>query len=192
MDLHIIMQALFSTQSNEGSFLTPIARGSPSISLSGLNLRDLVRFVRERAGDFPSVSSNYQQDEEEGDDDDEEEENNSEGPDDYDSARHCFPPVKEAQKGEELLHSGDFGRVGIKIRSRANNCNLVKLVLNRASHPIPNLNKEDLLSVCFSFPYQNHELNKFLSTRTSFPIPMELQLQPMTPIYTLPSFQTAH
>jgi DDB1- and CUL4-associated factor 11 len=150
MDLHVIMQALFSTQSNESSLLTPITRGAPSISLSGINLRDLVRFVRERAGDFPSVSSNYQQDEEEGDEDDEaDEENNSEGPDDYYSARHCFPPVKEAHNGEELLHSGDFGRVGIKIRSRANNCNLVKSVLNRAAHPIPNLNKEDLLSVCF-------------------------------------------
>lgn len=107
--------------------------------MSGFNFRDL--FVTVRASSI-----------EDEDDEDEYEEHNPEDQNDYPSIHQWFPPVKEAQKeGEELLYSGDFGRVGIKIKTRANNSNLVKSVLNRAAQPIPNLNKEDLLSVCFNF-----------------------------------------
>ena len=108
--------------------------------MNGINLRDLARFVTIR-----SLEETEEEEEEE-----------------YDPeyrAHHWFPPVTEAQQeGKELLYSGDFGRVGVKIRSQANNGNLAKSVLNRAARPIPNLNKEDLLSVCFNFAYQAHEL----------------------------------
>ena len=186
----VILEALFSMQSNE-SPQQSIPRGTRLISLSGVDLRDLARYVTIRASSSPRESNRREEEEEEEEEEDEEYDSEDQG--NYGSGRQWFPPVKEAQKeGEELLHSGDFGRVGIKIRSRANNGNLVKSVLNQAIHPIPNFNKEDLLTVCFNFPYQNHELNSFLSTRTSFQIPMELQLQPTTPTCTLPSFQTAH
>lgn len=123
-----------------------------SISLSSVNLRDLAQFVtvRTRRGTDP-----HAEEEDEEDDDEWDEEDEGCGPEDKNdslSSPQYFPPVKEAQKaGEELLYSGDFGRIGIKIRSRANNRNLVKSVLNRATHLIPNLNREDLLSVCFNF-----------------------------------------
>lgn len=173
-------------QSNE-SPQQSIPRGTRLISLSGVDLRDLARYVTIRASSSPRETNRLEEEEEE------EEECNSEDQENYVSGHGWFPPVKEAQKeGEELLHSGDFGRIGIKIRSRANNGNLVKSLLNQATHPIPKLNKEDLLTVCFNFPCQNHELNLFLPARTSFQIPMELQLRPTTLTCTLPNFQMAH
>jgi WD repeat-containing protein 23 len=188
MDLDVILEALFSMQSNE-SPQQSIPRGTRLISLSGVDLRDLARYVTIRASSPPRETNRREEEEEEEEEEEGEEEYNSEDQEDF----PWFPPVKEAQReGEELLHSGDFGRVGIKIRSRANNGNIVKSVLNQATHLIPNLNKEDLLTVCFNFSYQNHELNLLLSTRTSFQIPMELQLQPTTPTCTLPNFQMAY
>jgi hypothetical protein len=152
----------------------------------------LARYVTVRASSSPR-GINRPEDEEEEEDEEEQYEGDYNPEDQEDYSHEWFPPVTEAQKlGEELLHSGDFGRVGIKIRSRANNGNLVKSVLNQATHPIPNFNKEDLLTVCFDFPYQNHDLNLFLSTRTSFQIPMELQSQPTMPTCTLLNFQMAH
>ena len=149
--------------------------------MSSVHLGDLARFVTLQTRD--SHRGNNFRDEEWEDEQDEED-----SPEDTD----YFPPVNEAQKeGEELLHSGDFGRIGIKIRSRANNRNFVKLVLNQATHPIPNFHREDLLSVCLNLPYPNHELN-VLFTRTSFQTPMELLLQPTMPTCTPPNFQTAH
>ena len=137
-----------------------IQRGTRLVSLSGIDLRDLTRYVAIRG----LRGTNRREEEEE--EEDEDEEYDPEGydldQDNHVSGHQWFPPVKEAQKeGEELLHSGDFGRVGIKIRSRANNGNLVKSVLNQATRPIPSLNKEDLLSVCCNFFYENHELNLF-------------------------------
>jgi len=162
MGLHVILQALFSTQSNENLQPASIPRGTRSISLSTTSLRDLARFVTVRTSDS-AFGANIRI-EEDGYEDEEEEDYNPEDQDDYAPSQQWFPPVKEPRKeGEELLHSGDFGRVGVKIRSRANNYNLMKSVLNRAAQPIPNLNKEDLLSVCSNSPYQNHELNWSLS-----------------------------
>jgi DDB1- and CUL4-associated factor 11 len=166
-----------------------------SISLSSVNLRDLAQFVTVRTRRGTDLHAEEEEEEEE-DDDEWDEEDEGYGPEDENdsvSGPQYFPPVKEAQKaGEELLYSGDFGRIGIKIRSRANNRNLVKSVLNRATHLIPNFNKEDLLSVCFNFLSQNHELNWVLSTRTSFQIPMELQLQPTRRTCILLNFQMVH
>ena len=180
---------------NNGTSQQLNPRGTRLISLSGVNLRDLVRYVTIPTSSSPRETNRREEEHEEEEDEEEEdeEEYDPEDQESYVSGHQWFPPVKEAQKeGEELLHSGDFGRVGIKIRSRANNGNIVQSVLNQATHPIPKLNKEDLLTVCFNLSYQNHELNLFLSTRTSFQIPMELQLQLTMPICTLPNFQTAH
>lgn len=152
MDLDV--EALFSMQSNE-SPRQPVPRGSRLISLSGVDLRDLARYVTIRANSSPH-GINHRVEEEDDDEEDEydPEEEEYDPEDEEINGRQWFPPTTEAQKeGEELLHSGDFGRVGIKIRSRANNGNLVKSVLNQATHPIPNLNKEDLLTVCFKFSY---------------------------------------
>ena len=189
---HFILEALFSMQSNENPQQSS-PRGTRLVSLSGVDLRNLARYVTIRASNSPSETNRREEEAEEEEEEYEEYEEEYDSEDQGNHSRQWFPPVKEAQKeGEELLHSGDFGRVGVKIRSRANNSNLVKSVLNQATHPIPNLNKEDLLTVCFNFSYRNHELNLFLSTRTSFQIPMELQLQPTTPTCTLPNFQMAH
>ena len=166
---HVILEALFSMQSNENPPRQPIPRGTRLISLSGVDLRDLARYVTIRRASNSSRGINRLVEEEEEEDEGEyEEDEYGEDEEEYDQedqeghGRQWFPPATEAQKeGEELLYSGDFGRVGIKIRSRANNGNLVKSLLNQASHPIPNLNKEDLLTVGFNFPPQNHELNLF-------------------------------
>ena len=190
------LEALSSMRGNETP-QQPNPRGTRLMSLSGINLRDLARFVTTPVSSSPRETNRRQEEEEEeegeGEGDYDSEEYDSEDQESHGSGHQWFPPVKEAQKeGEELLYSGDFGRVGIKIRSRANNGNIVQSVLNQTTHPIPKLNKEDLLTVCFNFPYQNHELKLFLSTRTLFQIPMELQLQLTTPICILPNFQTAH
>jgi WD repeat-containing protein 23 len=116
--------------------------------LSGINLRDLARFVTVQTSDSPR-RTNLRAEEDEWEDE-EDEEYIPEDQNDFVSGHEWYPPVKEAQKeGEELLYSGDFGGVGIKIRSRAKNRNLVRSVLNQAAHPIPNFKKEDLLSVRF-------------------------------------------
>ena len=155
------LEALFSTQNSESPQQPSVQTGTRSISLSTINLRDLARSVTVRTSGSLR-GTNLRAEEEDEWEDDEDDEYSPEDQKDLVSGHQCFPPVKEPQKeGEELLRSGDFGRVGIKIRSRVNNRNLVKSVLNRATHPIPNFNKEDLLSVCVSFPYQNHELNWF-------------------------------
>ena len=182
-------QALFSARSNESPQQTSIPRGTGSISLSGINIRDLARFGTVQTGSSSLGAADLHVEDEDEDEDDDEPD--WEDQDDDVSAHNWFPPVTEPQKeGEELLHSGDFGRVGVKIRSRANKSNLMKSVLNQAAHPIPSLNKEDLLSVCFNSPYQKHEPSWSLSTRTSFQITMELQLQLTGPTCILPNFQT--
>jgi hypothetical protein len=152
---HIILEALFSMQSNENPPQQPITRGTRLISLSGVDLRDLARYVTMRASSSPRGINRHEEDEDEEGEEGEEEYEEEYDPEDIGNyGRQWFPPVTEVQKeGEELLHSGEFGRVGIKIRSRANNGNLVKSVLNQATHPIPNFNKEDLLTVGFNFPY---------------------------------------
>lgn len=153
---HVILKALFSMQSNENPTQQQIQRGTRLGPLSGVDLRDLARYVTIRASSSPRGINRHEEEDHDEDEEDEDEEYEEEyDPEDLGNyGRQWFPPVTEAQKeGEELLHSGDFGRVGIKIRSRANNGNLVKSVLNQATHPIPNLNKEDLLTVGFKFLY---------------------------------------
>jgi WD repeat-containing protein 23 len=132
-----ILASLFSAQNSE-SPQQSTQRGS--ISLSSVHLGDLARFVSVQTRDFRRGTNLRAEEDEEWEDEEEEEDSPEDQTD-------CAPPVNEAQKeGEELLSSGDFGRIGIKIRTRANNRNFVKLVLNRASHPIPNFHREDLLS----------------------------------------------
>jgi WD repeat-containing protein 23 len=152
IDSDVILEALFSMQSNDSPpSQQSIPRGTRLISLSGVDLRDLARYVTIRASNSPRGINPGEEEEDEAEEEEEEdEEDEEEDQENYVSDCQLFPPVKEAQKeGEELLFSGDFGRVGIKIRSRANNGNLVNSVLNQATHLIPNLNKEDLLTVCF-------------------------------------------
>jgi WD repeat-containing protein 23 len=66
-------------------------------------------------------------------------------------AHQWFPEVTEPQKaGVELLSSGDFGRVGDKLRSRRNDLNIAKFIHKRSSQPIVIPCKEDYASVCRS------------------------------------------
>ncbi|KAJ7157164.1 WD40 repeat-like protein [Mycena filopes] len=58
-----------------------------------------------------------------------------------------FKEVTEPQEaGVQLLHSGDFGRVGNKIKSRRGDLNIAKVLRSRASQARPKFYKEDYTS----------------------------------------------
>ncbi|KAK7063723.1 WD-repeats-region domain-containing protein [Favolaschia claudopus] len=58
-----------------------------------------------------------------------------------------FEKVTEPQEaGVQLLHSGEFGRVGPKIKSRRNDLNIAKQLRRRASQARPRFYKEDYMS----------------------------------------------
>ncbi|KAF8665431.1 hypothetical protein AX16_000450 [Volvariella volvacea WC 439] len=143
--LQDLLNTLFSLQSG-GSSTT-----SHSIRLAGVSLQDLGRLLASSGLMGRQVS--VQIDEDEGDDD-----NGDDGDDDgqdddfqdeYYPRRnpHRFAPVTEPQEaGVSLILSGDFGRIGPKIRARTGNPNLAKQLLNRATKPYHVLPKEDTTS----------------------------------------------
>ncbi|KAJ6541801.1 WD40-repeat-containing domain protein [Mycena capillaripes] len=104
------------------------------IDLRGITLEDLNRLLRAEP-----------EEEEEADEDDDEEQY-------YNAFRNTghsryFREVTEPQEpGVRLLHSGDFGRVGNKIKSRRCDLNIAKQLRNRASQPRPRFYKEDYTS----------------------------------------------
>ncbi|KAJ6611484.1 WD40-repeat-containing domain protein [Mycena sp. CBHHK59/15] len=55
--------------------------------------------------------------------------------------------MEPQEAGLRLLHSGDFGRVGIKARLRRNDLNIAKFLRGRASQPRPKYYKEDYVSI---------------------------------------------
>jgi WD repeat-containing protein 23 len=115
--------------------------------LSGITLQDLARLMSvgttTRVGDRVHIQPDDDEDYNGAEDDDNEDYINPRA-----SAHQWYPPVSEPQKaGLELLASGDFGRVGVKARSRRNSHNILKPVLNKFYHPLPLTSREDLQSV---------------------------------------------
>jgi WD repeat-containing protein 23 len=144
LELYLLSLALFEMQSSN-ALINPT--GGQSISLGRITLQDLSRVIR-RSNYIDRTYTGDDEDEEdsaEGGDDDDEEAN-------YDSVRRAshqwFPEVTEPQKaGVELLMSGDFGRVGNKIKSRQNDVNIAKLINNQSSRLRQASYKEDYASV---------------------------------------------
>lgn len=102
---------------------------------------DLVRLLR--AGPFRRDQDREDEDSDNDDDDDE-----------YPASSHWnkqwFPPHTEPQKrGVELLMSGEFGRVGNKLRSSRGSRNVSRLLLDRSCKPRGTLSREELTSVRF-------------------------------------------
>jgi len=120
-----------------------------SIRLSGITLQDLARLMSVGTAIRVGNRVHIQPDEEE--DGDDEDYNGAEDGDDDDytpSAHQWYPPVSEPQKaGLEILANGDFGRVGVKARSRRNSRNISKTVLHKFYRPLPLTSREDLQSV---------------------------------------------
>ncbi|KAJ7762387.1 WD40-repeat-containing domain protein [Mycena maculata] len=127
------------------AILAPFLRQSASqgrpatgIDLRGITLEDLNRLLRAA----PEEEEEEEAVEEE--DDDEEEYYRA-----FRNTNHnkYFQKVTEPQEaGLELLHSGEFGRVANKIKSRRNDLNVAKLLRSRASQPHPRVYKEDYTS----------------------------------------------
>lgn len=126
--------------------------------VSELTLRDMARLLSSRStADQRSGATrpHHQLDDEDEDDDDDyipidddDDDEDGYGRATRSRARPFFPPVTEPKKeGLELLASGDFGRVGVKSRSRRNRGNITRTILDRGSRPIPLSNREDILNV---------------------------------------------
>ncbi|KAJ6601263.1 WD40 repeat-like protein [Mycena vulgaris] len=110
-----------------------------AIDLRGITLEDLNRLLR--ASPELEVEEEEQPAEEE---DDEEEYYRA-----FRNTNHAqyFQKVTEPQEaGLRLLHSGDFGRVANKVKSRRSDLNVAKQLRNRASQARPKFYKEDYTS----------------------------------------------
>lgn len=134
-------------QSGEESQSPTNPGGGASMRLSGITLQDLARLMS--VGTATTVGNRVYIQPDEDEDDDEAEDVDIEG---YipprASAHQWYPPVTEPQKaGLELLETGDFGRVGVKARSRRNSHNISKTVLHKFYRPLPLTSREDLHSV---------------------------------------------
>jgi hypothetical protein len=103
-----------------------------TLSLSGISLQTLSRILSNTPRAFDASVD------EEGDDDDD----GSDEPS-YDTSFHrpmyCwFSPHTEPQnEGVELLLSGDFGRVGLKINTERKNLNITRSLLSRPHRSMP-------------------------------------------------------
>lgn len=155
------------------------SRGQRTVSLSGITLQDLSRLLGGvSAGAGLSARLAADDEYEPMDDDDDDEETGEDAY--YDSFRqsaqkHWFPPVTEPQKaGTELLTGGEFGRVANKLRSRKNNLNVTKFILNRTGRPHPSTLKEDYTGVRHS-SVQSSELWLIQLIRTSYQTQMAQQ-----------------
>jgi len=139
-------------QSGEESQPSTNPGGGAFMRLSGVTFQDLARLMS--VGTATRVGNRVHiQPDEDGDEDDEDY-NGAEDDDNGNyipprvSAHQWYPPVKEPQKaGLELLASGDFGRVGVKARSRRNSSNILKTVSHKFYRPLPLTSREDLHSV---------------------------------------------
>ena len=104
--------------------------------LSGISLQTLSRILFNTPRAF-ETSVEEDHDGDEGDDDDDGDESS------YDTSFHqpvyrWFSPHTEPQnEGVELLLSGDFGRVGLKINAERKNLNITRSLLSRPHHPMP-------------------------------------------------------
>ncbi|KAJ7492078.1 WD40-repeat-containing domain protein [Mycena latifolia] len=107
------------------------------IDLRGITLEDLNRLLRATPDEEEEAA-------EEEEDDDEDEYYRA-----FRNTNHSqyFQDVTEPQDaGLRLLHSGDFGRIANKIKSRRSDLNIAKQLRSRASQPRPRFYKEDYSS----------------------------------------------
>ncbi|KAJ7837378.1 hypothetical protein B0H14DRAFT_1100582 [Mycena olivaceomarginata] len=115
------------------------------IDLRGITLDDLNQLLRSTAEPEEEAGAAEE------DDDDEEDEY-------YRAFRNSghslyFRKVTEPQEpGVQLIHSGEFGRVGPKIKSRRKDLNIAKQLRSRASQARPRFYKEDYTSDLFQIP----------------------------------------
>ncbi|KDR85616.1 hypothetical protein GALMADRAFT_234583 [Galerina marginata CBS 339.88] len=147
--LQDILAALFSLQPAGGPQITTGTTGNAQMRVSELTLRDMARLLGVRPANARTEHAHHPHDDDDEDDDDyliDEEEEVHNRPR-RTRGRPFFPPVKEPQKeGLELLASGDFGRVGVKSRSRRSRPNIARTLLNPGNRPIPHINREDILN----------------------------------------------
>ncbi|KAJ7070505.1 WD40-repeat-containing domain protein [Mycena amicta] len=126
------------TQQTLQAILAPLLarQGGRTLDLRGLTMADLNQLLR----GTPDPAD----EEEEDDDEDDGDEREYRRALRQSSHKAYFKEVKEPQEaGVRLLHSGDFGRVGPKIRSRGNNLNIAKTLRSRASQARPRFYRED-------------------------------------------------
>ncbi|KAF9486361.1 WD40 repeat-like protein [Pholiota conissans] len=146
--LQDLLSTLFSAQSSGGNNGANSQGARGPARLPAITLQDLARLMGASAGTRLGGRIQIQhedlEDEEDGDYMDEDED------DDYSPSfqnSQWFPPVTEPQQeGLELLASGEFGRVGVKHRTRSDNLNISKGVLNQLYRPIPTPSREDIQS----------------------------------------------
>ena len=128
--------ALFDLQHLQpGSATERTTSSSTDNNEDSITYGDLVRLLRTG----PSRRDQDEEDDDVGNDDDE---------DSTSWNRQWYPPHTEPQKrGIELLTSGEFGRVGNKLRSRKCSRNISRLLLDRSCKPQGVLSREELSSV---------------------------------------------
>lgn len=132
-----ILGSLFSMQSG-ASLRASGGADRRTDGLSGISLQTLSRILFNTPRAF-ETSVEEDHDEDEGDDDDDDDGDEPS----YDTSFHrpmysWFSPHTEPQKeGVELLLSGDFGSVGLKINAVRKNLNITRSLLGRPHHPMP-------------------------------------------------------
>lgn len=154
-----LLKALFSAQSAGGTQGSNVQGGRSPGRLPAITLQDLARLMSVGAAarignNRVTIQHEDFEDEDDGDYMDEDDE------DDHSPSHQSsqwFPPVTEPQQaGLDLLASGEFGRVGIKHRTRRNNMNISRSVLNQFYQHIPMPSREDTQSVCFYYFQDYH------------------------------------
>ncbi|KAF8910028.1 WD40-repeat-containing domain protein [Gymnopilus junonius] len=129
--------------------MTTDAQGNTHMRVTELTLRDLARLLGSGRGGDSRISRQHPHVNDDGEDD---EDYMTDDDDMYSHhqrtrSRPLFPPVTEPQKeGLELLASGDFGRVGVKNRTRRNRRNIARTVLNQGKKSVSLSSREDVLT----------------------------------------------
>ncbi|KAI9570371.1 WD40 repeat-like protein [Boletus coccyginus] len=133
-----ILRSLFDLQHLQPGSTTERAPSSSTNNIEGVSITygDLVGLLRT----LPSRRARDDEDEDEdaGSDDDE-----------YLTSSHwnrqwCLPHSEPQKTGVELLMSGEFGRVGNKLRSKKGSRNVSRLLLDRSCKPRGTLAREEL------------------------------------------------
>ncbi|KAF8203916.1 WD40-repeat-containing domain protein [Pholiota molesta] len=148
--LQDILSTLFSAQSAGGTQGSNAQGGRGPVRLPAITLQDLARLMS--VGAATRIGNNRvtiqpEDFEDEEDDGDYMEEDDEDVYSPAHQSTQWFPPVTEPQQaGLDLLASGEFGRVGVKHRTRRNNLNISRSVLNQFYQPIPIPSREDTQS----------------------------------------------
>ncbi|KAJ7757545.1 WD40 repeat-like protein [Mycena metata] len=130
-----------SIQAILAPFLQRQAATGGSTRVNGIDLRSI---TLEDLNRLLGIGEPEEAEEDEDDDDEEDQYHRA-----FRNTNHTlyFKEVTEPQEaGVKLLHSGDFGRVGNKIKSRRGDLNITKVLRSRASQARPKFYKEDYIS----------------------------------------------